>query len=35
MLMLIMGLYSQYISETTSNSTSIFTPLQHKKDKAF
>jgi hypothetical protein len=32
--MLIMGLYSQYISKTTSNFTSFFTSLQHKKDNA-
>jgi uncharacterized membrane protein YqhA len=31
MLMLIIGLYSQYISKITFNSTSPFTFLQHKK----
>jgi hypothetical protein len=34
MLMLIMGLYSQYINKTTFNSTSFFTFQQHKKDNA-
>ncbi len=35
MLMLIMSLYSQYVNKTTSNSTSLFTSLQHKKDNTF
>ncbi len=33
-LMLIMGLYSKYISKTTSDYTSLFTSLQHKNDNA-
>ncbi len=35
MLMLIMNVYSQYISKTRSNSTSLFTSLQHKNENLF
>jgi hypothetical protein len=32
-MLLIMGLYSQYISKITSNFTTLFIFLQYKKDK--
>jgi hypothetical protein len=35
MLMLIMGLYFQYINKTTFNFTFFLTFLQHNKDNAF
>jgi hypothetical protein len=35
MLMLIMGLYSQYISKITSNFTSLYTSLQPKRTMHF